>query len=91
MRRLFGDLVASAAALGALLLALVSVDDRVREEVSLRFSSGEATAAVMSAGTHVRDLSGILFDVARDQSVEHAPLMIFVLTATMLLVFFFRT
>ena len=91
MRRAFGEALISAGALACLLLALVMVDGRVREQVSLRFSGERASSELMSAGTHVRDLASVIFEAARDQSLEHAPLMIFVLAASVLVLFMLRT
>ena len=92
MRRGFSEALISAGALVCLLLALIMFDDRVREQVSLRFSdSARASSELMNAGTHVRDLVSVIAVAARDQSLEHAPLMIFVLAATVLVLFMLRT
>src|SRR5260370_22950907 len=71
----------SLSALTALLLALVAIDDRVREQIVLRVSAGP-TAQLADLGSRVRDVAGILAVAARNQSIEHAPLMIFVVAAT---------
>lgn len=89
-RRAFGDVLVSTGALMVLLLTLVAIDDRVREQVSLRFNRGPATDLV-EAGARVRDLATVVFEAARDQSIAHAPLMIFVLAATVLVLFMLRT
>jgi hypothetical protein len=85
------DTMISIGALGALLMTLVAVDDRVREQVSIRFSGGSASAQLGAAGAHVRDLGAVVMDAVRDQSIEHAPLLIFVLAATVLVMFMLRT
>jgi hypothetical protein len=90
MRRAFNDALISMGALVLLFLALVAFDDRVREQVSLRFS-GSASSQLVSAGTQVRDFATVILDAARDQSIEHAPLMIFALAATVLVLFMLRT
>ena len=90
-RRAFGDVAMSIGALLVLLLALVSIDDRVREQVSLRISSGRTTTTeLVAAGTKARNLADVMFEAARDQSIEHAPLVIFVTGAVVLLVFMLR-
>ena len=90
MRRAFGDALVSAGALAVLLLVLTAVDDRVREQISLRFSARPA-AELANVGERVRDLTSVVVEVARDQSIEHAPLLIFVLAATVLVMFMLRT
>ena len=90
MRRAFGDALVSVGALAVLLLVLTAVDDRVREQISLRFSARPA-AELASVGERVRDLTSVVVEVARDQSLEHAPLLIFVLAATVLVMFMLRT
>jgi hypothetical protein len=90
VRRTFSDALISAGALVLLLLALVAFDDRVREQLSLRIH-GNASSELVSAGAQVRDLATVVMDVARDQSIEHAPLLIFALAATVLVLFMLRT
>lgn len=91
IRRAFGDALISAGALVALILMLAAFDGRVREQLSLRIGSGRASAQVVGAGAAVRDLTGVVADAVRDQSIEHAPLVIFVLAATVLVLFMLRT
>ena len=88
-RRVVTDALVSAAALTALLLALVAFDDRIREQIFLRVSAGP-TAQLADLGSRVRDVAAILASAARNQSIEHAPLMIFVLAATVLVLFMLR-
>jgi hypothetical protein len=90
MRRPFGDALLSIGALAILLFALVSVDDRVREQVSLRLSA-RPSVELATAGAQVRDLTSVVFRAARDQSIDHAPLLIFSLAATVLVLFMLRT
>jgi hypothetical protein len=90
MRRRIGDVLVSIGALALLLLALVSVDDRVREQVSLRLAA-PPSAQMATVEARARDLTAIVFAAVRDQSLAHAPLMIFVLAATVLFLFMVRT
>lgn len=90
MRGVLRDVLVSATALALLLLTLVAIDDRVREQVALRLDS-HPSAQFVAAGAQVRDLAAVLFEAVRDQSMEHAPLMIFVLAATVLVLFMLRT
>jgi hypothetical protein len=89
MRRTLRDGLMSAGALIVLLLALVSVDDRVREQFSLRLASGPS-AELRNASGQVRHLTSIVVQAARDQSIEHAPLVLFVLAAIVLVLFMLR-
>jgi hypothetical protein len=91
MRRAFGDALISIGALAVLLLTLVAVDDRVREQVSYRFEGHTASGELADAGAFAKELATVVFDVAREQSISHAPMMIFVVVATVLVLFMLRT
>jgi hypothetical protein len=91
IRRPVGDALISVGALAMLLAVLVSVDDRVRQQVSLGLTPGTAQAELRGAGAQAHDLAAVLIDAARHQSIEHAPMMIFVFAASVLFVCMFRT
>jgi hypothetical protein len=91
IRRTFGDALISVGALLVLILMLAAFDTRVREQISLRIGTGRATAQVADAGVVVRDLTSVVATALRDQSIDHAPLVIFVLAATVLVLFMLRT
>ena len=91
MQRALGDTLISAGALVALIVILVAFDDRVREQISLRIGAGRTSAQIVDAGVAARDLAGVVVDAVRDQSIEHAPLLIFVLGATVIVLFMLRT
>lgn len=78
-------------ALCALIAMLAAFDPRVREQIALRVSAGQPAAQVASAEATVRNLATVMFVAARDQSIEHAPLVIFVVAASVLLGFMLRT
>ena len=89
MRRAWRDTVMSVGALAIILMVLVSFDPRVREQVNLRLSS---PSAVMSEASHgVKSLAGIIPDALRAQSIDRAPLLIFVFGTVVLLLFMLRT
>jgi hypothetical protein len=90
MRRAFGEALMSAGAVAILLIGLVAVDDRVREQLSLRFA-GRPSVELAGAGQGMRDLTNIIASAARDQSLEHAPLLIFALAAGILVLLMLRT
>jgi hypothetical protein len=79
----------SAGALVVILLVLVSFDARVREQVELRLSS--PTAVVTDAGQGLTSLASVVMDALREQSLDRAPLLIFVFGAGVLLLFMLRT
>jgi len=91
IRRAFSDTLISLGALAALLATLVFVDDRVREQVSMRFAGRTPSMELADAGSRVRDLVDVVVDAARSQSIAHAPLLIFALVGTVLVLFMLRT
>ena len=85
MRRAFGDALISVAALLVLLVGLVAIDDRVRERVvSVIRGNGDVSSSVSSATSMAGDIADVLIMAARDQSLDHAPLAVFVVAATAL-------
>jgi len=90
-KRAIGDALISVAALCALIAMLAAFDVRVREQISMRVSAGQPAAQVANAEATVRNLASVVFLAARDQSIEHAPMVIFVLLAIVLFMFMLRT
>jgi len=90
VRRVFGDALVSTGVLAIVLGLLISIDDRVRERVEAAVTS-TSPSSVAGAGMRLSEVWYALFDAARTQSIEHAPLMIFVVAATVLLLFMVRT
>jgi hypothetical protein len=80
----------SASALVILLLVLVAIDDRVREQLGV-ILWGEPTSTLTGAGSQLREVASVLLYAVQTQSLEHAPLMIFVVTATVLVLWMLRT
>ena len=89
--RAFSDVLISAGALLALVVMLAAFDVRVREQISLRVGAGRPSTQVADAGVAIRDVASVIVTAVRDQSIEHAPLVIFVLAATVLVLFMLRT
>ncbi len=80
----------SAGTVVVLLLILIAFDDRVRE----RFSRGVVTypSGQLSGAEHrLGDVTSVIVGVARDQSIQHAPLLIFTLASAVLVLFMLRT
>ena len=89
MRRVFGDAVISLCAVMALLLMLVSIDPRVRLELTSAW--GSDTSAATSLTKDLGEVSSVLMSAVRDHGIANAPLMIFALAATVLVLFMLRT
>ena len=82
----FRQSVVSAAVFGAVLLMLVSVDERVRD----RFS-GVVSGGVSPWDDRVSDLGSALMSALRYQSIENAPLLVFAAVGAVLVAFMLRT
>ena len=80
---MFKDALISGAALIILLVALVAIDDRVRARVEAAMQ-GDLSSDVRSATSMASDVAGVLVIAARDQSIDHAPMVVFVFAATVL-------
>ena len=85
----FRQAIASAAVFGAVLLVLVSVDDRVRD----RFNDlvyGGSGRSLTPWGDRAGDLGSALVSAARYQSIENAPLLVFAAVGAVLVVFMLK-
>jgi hypothetical protein len=89
MRRAFGDAMISLCAVLLLLMMLVTIDPRVREQLSGVWGSSASPVATISS--QVREITSVVLSAARDHSLDNAPLMIFALAATVLVLFMLRT
>ena len=87
MRPKAADVLMSVSALTVLFAALIALDERVRDQVSI-WASG-VTVDGTSAG--LSDIGSAVMTALREQSIEHAPLTIFVVVALVLVVFMLRT
>jgi hypothetical protein len=74
-----------------LLVMLLSVDDRVRDRVSGVFGGAPNSSQLVGAGKEVTGLVTVVYEAVKDQSVEHAPLAIFTVAGTVLVLFMVRT
>ena len=90
-KRAIGEVLMSLGTLCVLVFLLVAFNAPLREQVSLRVSAGQPAAQAANVGSMVRSLASVVFVAARDQSIEHAPLVIFVLAAVVLFGFMLRT
>ena len=90
-KRAIGDAVMSVGALCALFVLLISFNAPLREEVAMRINAGRPAVQAANMESTVRNIASVLFVAARDQSIEHAPLVLFVLAAIVLFMFMLRT
>ena len=91
IRRPFAGVWATAGGLCALLIGLAAIDERVREQIARTFTTRGPANEIATFGSRVNDMAMIAAQAMRDQSIEHAPLVIFALTAGILLVLMTRT
>ena len=90
MRRVISDAVISGCVLLFLVAVLAAFDPRVREHIGMLV--GQSTSIGSSgAGRQVGSIAWTMFVAVRDQSIDHAPMTIFVVAATVLFVTMFRT
>lgn len=87
MKRGLGDALMSAGALVTLGIALVSLDERVRD-YTWRFVS---RTSVADARVEIGDVGSAIISAMRDQTMAHAPLTIFVVAGAILFLFMVRT
>ena len=85
-RRVLGDAVISFCALLALLLMLVAIDPRVRVQVASAWGGSTST----SVSKDMREISTVVLSAIQDRGIDNAPLMIFALAATVLVLFMLR-
>lgn len=90
LRRVAKDMLLSVCALSVLLALLIGFDSRVREEVTRRMDSAQASVEIAAAQSHGRRLITLVVEVVREQSRQHGPMMIFLVVATVLTVFMLR-
>jgi len=91
MRRAIGDAALTAGGAMVLVLALITFDDRVRDQITAVFDAQHPTDAIAGVGGRITEVVAILAQAMRSQSIEHAPLVIFALAATVLVLFMLRT
>jgi hypothetical protein len=90
MRRFVNDALVSCGTLAALLVALVLVDDRLRDHLS-RTMRGVSAAGFNGARTELAEVVPVLLAAARDQSIAHGPMVIFAAVAAVLFICMIRT
>jgi hypothetical protein len=87
-RRVWSDALISVGVLLFVLITLISIDVRVREQMRTILGT---TSTVQAAGSRIEEVGSVLFEAARTQSIDHGPMMIFVAAATALVLFMARS
>ncbi len=88
MRRVTGETLMSAFGLLILIGVLVAFDPRVRDQVSTIGARDGSVAGLTATAT---DIGSAVFQSARDQSLDHAPMLVFGVVAAVLVTFMLRT
>lgn len=85
------DVLVSTLGLLLLLGLLSAADERVRAQVAAMANGTPSTAEFATVSRQARAIGGTVATAVKDQSIEHAPLVIFSVTATVLMLFMLRT
>ena len=85
------SVLGAAAGLFVLAGGLAVIDERVRFSFMRMIEGGPPTGDVSAAANSLEDLSMLVLNAIRDQSIEHAPLTLFAIGALVLVLFMTRT
>ena len=91
IRRPFAGGLTSLGGVLALAIGLAAVDDRVRDQFARVFTSRGPTEEITTVGSRLNEIALIAAQAVRDQSIDHAPLVIFALAAAILVLLMTRT
>ena len=83
--------LAAAGSLTAIVIGMMLMNDRAREQVQHLLTGRGPSPEVSSSAHHLQSALVVALDALRDQSMAHAPLTIFALAATVLLLVMLRT
>ena len=90
MRRAINHTLISGAALAFVIAGLVLFDPRVRRSFA-DLAANTPSSELARAGSGVYAIITVVMNAILDQSIANAPLMIFVVIATVLMLFMVRT
>jgi hypothetical protein len=91
MRRAFSDSMLTAGGALGVVIGLVVIDERVRHEIAMQMTVARPSVELAGMGARFRDLAMVLMQAAHDQSLAHAPLVIFAVAGLVLFLFMLRT
>jgi hypothetical protein len=89
VRRALRDALLTACAVGFLLIALVAIDGRLRNEIATNMTGARTTTERAAYEGQAR--LGFWIHVIKNESQQHAPLLVMVVAGSMLALFMFRT
>ena len=84
------DLATSMAGFGAVLVTLIVLDERVARQLAIMFRRAPDRELVVMRDW-LESLGSAVAFAARDQSIEHAPMLVFTAVAILLVIFMVRT
>jgi len=84
------DLATSMAGFGAVLVTLIVLDDRVARQLAIMFRRAPERELVVMRDW-LESLGSAVALAARDQSIDHAPMLVFTAVAILLVIFMVRT
>jgi len=85
MHGAFGDTLLSIAALAVLIAILAVINEPFRQELSDRLTGASAEADAVRIVHGAREAGATLVVMAKDQTADHASLVVFVIAAGVLL------
>lgn len=91
LRRVIGDILVSACAIGVLVAGIVAMDGTVRERLTMQMDSARASSEIAASTTQAHRMAGVVFQIVKDQSETHGPLMAMLVVGVLLAVIMFRT
>jgi hypothetical protein len=91
MRHRLNGPITTIGGVSALIGGLAIIDERVREQLRAIVEGRPPSGEIVSAGARLKELGWVMADAVRDQSIEHAPMTVFVLAAAVLLFFMLKT
>jgi hypothetical protein len=91
MQRRLSSVAAAAGSLTIVVLGMAVMNARVREQLRHLLDGPRPSPDTLSTAYRMQDAVMVALDAMRDQTIEHAPLTIFALAATVLLLFMLRT
>jgi hypothetical protein len=90
VRRAISDSMLTTGGALAVVIGLVMIDGRVRQEIAMQMSA-RPSVELASAGARAHDLAMVMMLAVHDQSLAHAPMVIFAVAGFVLFLFMLRT
>ena len=90
IRRGGNDTLISLGGVGVLLLGLAAMDERVREQIA-SIVRPDGSSVLTRTASALHEIVAVAYAAVRHQSLEHAPLTVFVVIAAVLVWFMLKT